>query len=96
MSSSLPSLKLLNSLISSFSFSESPFGIITCILKNRSPPPSPSDPGRPFPFNLNNDPDWVYWDKNYYDLVINTYTLNQEDAFKTAVKEIEKSTEQQA
>jgi len=44
----------------------------------------------------NNDPDWVYWDKNYYDLVINTYRLNQEDAFKTAVKEIEKSTEQQA
>ena len=44
----------------------------------------------------NNDPDWVYWDKNYYDLVINTYRLNQEDAFKTAVKEIEKSTAEQA
>lgn len=41
----------------------------------------------------NNDPNWVYWDKKYYDLVVNTYKLNQEDAFKTAISEIEKATE---
>ncbi len=41
----------------------------------------------------NNDPNWVYWDKKYYDLVVNTYKLNQEDAFKTAISEIKKFTE---
>jgi cytidylate kinase len=29
-----------------------------------------------------NDPNWVYWDKKYYDLIVNTYQLNKEDAFK--------------
>jgi len=41
----------------------------------------------------NNDPNWVYWDKKYYDLVVNTYKLNQEDAFKAAISEIKKFTE---
>jgi len=27
-----------------------------------------------------NDPDWIYWDKKYYDLVINTYSLSAEDS----------------
>lgn len=39
-----------------------------------------------------NDPNWVYWDKKYYDLVINTYKLNQEDAFTTTLSEIKKIT----
>lgn len=30
----------------------------------------------------NNDKEWVYWKKEYYDLVINTYTHNQEESFK--------------
>jgi len=39
-----------------------------------------------------NDPNWVYWNRKYYDLVINTYKLNQEDAFITAISKIEKAT----
>ena len=30
----------------------------------------------------NNDPKWVYWDKKYYDLEINTFTLNQEESLR--------------
>ncbi len=37
-----------------------------------------------------NDPNWVYWNKKYYDLVINTYKLNQEDAFQTTLKKLSK------
>lgn len=33
-----------------------------------------------------NDPDWVYWDKKYYDLIINTFELNKTDAFKKALE----------
>lgn len=32
-----------------------------------------------------NDPNWVYWDKKYYDLVINTFDHNKESAFQTAL-----------
>lgn len=35
-----------------------------------------------------NDPNWVYWDKKYYDLVINTYSLNQEAALQKALEGI--------
>jgi cytidylate kinase len=34
----------------------------------------------------NNDQNWVYWDKKYYDLIINTFELNKSDALN-AVKE---------
>ncbi len=30
----------------------------------------------------NGDPNWVYWDKKYYDLVVNTFSHNQEEAFQ--------------
>ena len=30
----------------------------------------------------NSDPNWVYWDKKYYDLIINTFNINQEGALK--------------
>src|SRR5476651_410430 len=30
----------------------------------------------------NNDPDWVYWDRSYYDLVVNTFTHNQEESLE--------------
>ncbi len=29
-----------------------------------------------------NDQTWVYWDKKYYDLVVNTYELNKDEAIK--------------
>jgi len=37
----------------------------------------------------NNDRNWVYWDKKYYDLVINTYSHNQDETLKIALEEIE-------
>ena len=32
------------------------------------------------------DPNWTYYDKTYYDLVINTYTLGKEEAFHEAMR----------
>lgn len=32
------------------------------------------------------DPTWVYWDRKYYDLVINTYSHNQEETLKIALE----------
>ena len=33
----------------------------------------------------NSDPNWVYWDSKYYDLVINTYDKNSEQTFQTVI-----------
>ncbi len=33
-----------------------------------------------------NDPNWVYWDKKYYDLVINTYSHNQDETLRIALE----------
>jgi CMP/dCMP kinase len=33
-----------------------------------------------------NDPDWNYWDKKYYDLVINTYSYNAKETLDFAEK----------
>ena len=33
-----------------------------------------------------NDEAWVYWDKKYYDLIINTYSHNKEETLKIALK----------
>ena len=35
-----------------------------------------------------NDPDWVYWDEKYYDLIVNTYSLNQIEALKFVLKNL--------
>jgi len=35
------------------------------------------------------DQNWVYWDKAYYDLVINTFSNNQEEALQVALEGIE-------
>ena len=35
-----------------------------------------------------NDKTWVYWDRKYYDLVINTYSHNQEETLKLALEGI--------
>lgn len=32
------------------------------------------------------NPNWVYWDKKYYDLAINTYDHNQEETLKIALE----------
>ncbi len=31
------------------------------------------------------DPQWTYWDKKYYDLVINTFSLDQEQGVQTVL-----------
>lgn len=35
-----------------------------------------------------NDQQWVYWDGKYYDLVLNTFTHNQEDSLKVVLEKI--------
>lgn len=35
-----------------------------------------------------NDSSWVYWDKKYYDLIINTYSHNKEESLRTTLEEI--------
>lgn len=34
------------------------------------------------------DQNWVYWDKKYYDLVINTYTHSPEETLKIALERV--------
>lgn len=36
----------------------------------------------------NNDQNWVYWDPKYYDLVVNTYSLNAEDSLNLVLQKI--------
>ncbi len=36
----------------------------------------------------NSDPNWVYWDKKYYNLIINTYSHNQDQTLKIALEAI--------
>lgn len=33
-------------------------------------------------------PDWVYWDKKYYDLVVNTFTHNQEESLQLVMEKL--------
>jgi len=35
-----------------------------------------------------NDPQWAYWDKKYYDLIVNTFTHNQEESLKIVLEAI--------
>ena len=35
-----------------------------------------------------NDQNWVYWDKQYYDLVVNTFSHNTEETLKIALEAI--------
>lgn len=34
------------------------------------------------------DPDWVYWEKRYYDLIVNTYFLNKQDSLEYVLQHI--------
>lgn len=36
-----------------------------------------------------NDPTWVYWDKKYYDLIINTFELNKDDALHAVLSKLQ-------
>ncbi|MCL4352919.1 hypothetical protein M1615_00390 [Patescibacteria group bacterium] len=36
----------------------------------------------------NGNQEWVYWDKKYYDLVINTYSHNQDETLKIVLEEL--------
>ena len=36
----------------------------------------------------NNDKNWVYWDRKYYDLAINTYPHNQKESLQIALEGI--------
>ena len=36
----------------------------------------------------NNDPEWVYWNPKYYDLVVNTFTHNQEESLKLVLEKL--------
>ncbi len=36
----------------------------------------------------NNNDQWVYWDKKYYDLVVNTYSVNKDQAVKNALEAV--------
>ena len=36
----------------------------------------------------NNDQNWIYWDKKYYDLIVNTYSLNTEESTKAVLDSI--------
>lgn len=38
----------------------------------------------------NNDQEWVYWDKKYYDLIVNTYSHNREEALRFVLANIER------
>jgi len=35
-----------------------------------------------------NDANWVYWDKKYYDLVVNTFSHNQEESLELVLNAI--------
>ena len=37
---------------------------------------------------VGDDPNWVYWDEKYYDLVVNTFNLNQKEAVEFILKHI--------
>ncbi len=34
----------------------------------------------------NDNPNWVYWDEKYYDLVVNTYEKSPEESFRTVME----------
>lgn len=37
---------------------------------------------------VNDDPNWVYWDPKYYDLLVNTYSLNTKDSLGLVLQKI--------
>lgn len=39
---------------------------------------------------VTNDTNWVYWNPKYYDLIVNTFNLNQKEAVEYVLKHIRK------
>jgi cytidylate kinase len=39
---------------------------------------------------VKSDPDWVYWDRKYFDLVVNTFSLNPIEATEYVLKNLQK------
>ncbi len=39
----------------------------------------------------NENPDWVYWDQKYYDLVVNTFSHNAEETLKFVLEKLGKT-----
>lgn len=39
---------------------------------------------------VQDDPNWVYWDEKYYDLIVNTFSLNQKEAMLYVLKHLQK------
>ncbi len=37
---------------------------------------------------VHNDQSWIYWNPKYYDLVVNTYSLNKEEALQFVLEKI--------
>jgi len=37
---------------------------------------------------VHNDQSWIYWDPKYYDLIVNTYSLNREEALQFVLEKI--------
>lgn len=37
---------------------------------------------------VNNDPDWVYWDKKYYDFMVNSFSHNQEESLELVLQDL--------
>jgi CMP/dCMP kinase len=37
-----------------------------------------------------NDPEWIYWDRKFFDLVVNTFNLNKQEALDFVLKALQK------
>lgn len=36
----------------------------------------------------NNDPDWIYWDKKYYDMMVNSFSHNQDESLELVLESL--------
>jgi hypothetical protein len=36
----------------------------------------------------NEDPNWIYWDRKYYDFVVNTYSHNAEESLNLVLEKL--------
>lgn len=39
---------------------------------------------------VDNDPNWVYWDKKYYDLMVNSFSHNQDESLELVLEAIKR------
>lgn len=43
-----------------------------------------------------NDPQWIYWDKKYFDVIVNTYMLNKEESLHFVLEQIDRREQRHA